>query len=727
MAPQDYRVWPGSPTPLGATFDGSGTNFALFSAHATRVELCLFNETGMRERARIPLPEYTHQVWHGYLPDIRPGQLYGYRVHGPYEPDVGHRFNPNKLVLDPYARMLRGDLIWHDALFGYRIGHRDSDLSFDTQDSAPYMPKCEVVDDAFTWGERKAPRPMHETVLYEMHVRGLTKTHPDVRPEEQGTFAGLTGAPVLSYLRDLGVTAIELLPIHAFVNDRRLADLGLRNYWGYNSIGFFAPHTDYLTKPSLRELKTFVQVMHDNEIEVILDVVYNHTAEGNRLGPTLSFKGIDNRTYYYLHRHNPRYYVDYTGTGNSLDLRQPAVLRMVMDSLRYWADQMRIDGFRFDLATTLARVDGAYSSNAPFLTAVAQDPTLAPTKLIAEPWDTGPGGYQVGHFPPGWLEWNDQYRDTARRFWRGDLGLMGAFTSRISGSSDIYRVTGRRPWASINYVTCHDGFTMWDLVSYNRKHNEANGEENRDGTDSNYSWNFGVEGPTDDPHILARRNKQMRNYFATLLLSQGIPMINAGDELRRTQKGNNNAYAQDNEVSWIDWDSLEQNADMLQFVRDLIALRRSHIVFHRHRFFRGEIIPGTDVKDVIWLRPDAEEMSHDDWHDPHAHAIAMILSGEAGLTHLTEFGDQEVDETFLLLFNASDQDVEFTLPALEPGQSWVGMFDTARDTGRADPGLILSGGTTMTVETTSLQILRRDPPPIQPEQYPEKYNERGPR
>ncbi len=678
------RVYPGDPYPLGATWDGQGTNFALFSAHAEKVELCLFNASGERETERIPLPEYTHEVWHAYLPDVKPGQLYGYRVYGPYAPEAGHRFNPNKLLLDPYARSMRGRLRWHDALFGYRVGDRDKDLSFDPRDSAAYLPKCQVVDaSSFRWGVHPPQRSMHESIIYEMHVRGFTMTHPDVPRDKRGTFAGLTTPSVVRYIKDLGVTAVELLPVHTFLHDRHLIDNGLKNYWGYNTLGFFAPDPEYVDGSGIDEVKTFVQAMHDVDIEVLLDVVYNHTAEGNELGPTLSFRGIDNHSYYHLLEDKPRHYMDYTGTGNSLNLNHPMVLRMVMDSLRYWTQEMHVDGFRFDLTPTLARETTGYDPNAGFLTAIAQDPVLNRLKLIAEPWDTGLGGYQVGNFPPGWLEWNDQYRDTVRRYWRGDDGMLGDLVSRLAGSSDIYRHRGRRPWASVNFVTCHDGFTLWDLVSYNEKHNDANLEDNRDGTNNNNSWNHGHEGPTPDPDVMKARDRSVRNFLATLLLSQGSPMLTAGDEMRRTQNGNNNAYCQDNPTSWIDWKRMRLNRDLIGYVRKLIALRREHIVFHRHRFFKGKIIPGTDVKDVVWLRPDGGEMEPQDWENPHAHAIAILLSGEAGLTHLTAHGEQEIDDTFIMLMNASAETVPMVLPALDQPGAWRGILDTTRDDAHA--------------------------------------------
>ncbi|WP_051822722.1 glycogen debranching protein GlgX [Desulfonatronum thiodismutans] len=706
--PNGPRVWPGSPNPLGATWDGSGVSFALFSAHAEKVELCLFDSDGVTETARITLPEYTHEVWHGYLPDARPGQLYGYRVHGPYEPLAGHRFNPNKLLLDPYAKVLVGNLKWDDALFGYTVGHPDEDLSFDERDSAPFMPKCQVVDPAFTWGRAMDFRPWHENVIYEMHVRGYTILHPEVPEEFRGTFEGLASQPVVDHLKHLGVTSIELLPIHAFLQDRHLIDRDLSNYWGYNSIGYFAPNPDYLRpRNDLSSFKSFVQKMHDAGIEVILDVVYNHTAEGNHLGPTLSFRGIDNYSYYYLMGEQPRFYNDFTGTGNALELRHPKVLSMVMDSLRYWVHVMGVDGFRFDLATTLARVEGPYDKHASFLDAVAQDPVLGHVKLIAEPWDTGLGGYQVGNFPPGWAEWNDQYRDTMRKFWKGDEGLLPEFAGRFSASADIFNRRGRRTWASVNFITAHDGFTLHDLVSYNHKHNGDNGEDSRDGSDSNNSWNCGVEGETGDPEILALRRRQMRNFLATLLLSQGTPMLTAGDEFARTQQGNNNAYCQDNEISWLDWMAIDEaGRAQIDFVARLLALRHQHIVFHRNRFFHGDIIPGTRVKDVIWLHPDGREMTRDDWHDHEARSLAIRLSGEAGIVHLTETGEQEPDDTFLLLVNASHEDVAFVLPNGDSG-AWEPLVDTMSEDGQPEGDVgPHSPGVKLTLGGRSLRLLR---------------------
>ncbi len=681
MTDADFRMLPGLHFPLGATWDGSGTNFALFSAHAEKVELCLFDKEGSREIARLPLPEFTHEIWHGYLSDVGPGQLYGYRVHGPYEPERGHRFNHHKLLIDPYARSLAGEVKWDDALYGYTLGHADEDLSFDSRDSAPFVPKGRVTRSALTPGRRPDRRPWHQSIIYEMHVRGFTMLHPEIPEDARGTFAGLSSDPVVDYLEQLGVTAVELMPVHAFVHDRHLVERGLRNYWGYNSIGFFALHPEYKGKIGPTEFKAFVDRMHDADIEVILDVVYNHTAEGNHLGPTLSFRGIDNRSYYHLVEGSPRYYHDFTGTGNALQLKHRNVLRMVMDSLRYWVEEMGVDGFRFDLATTLARVNGEFSEHAAFLDAVAQDPVLSSTKLIAEPWDTGEDGYKLGDFPPGWAEWNDRYRERTRRFWKGDESQLQGLASRWSGSADIFDRRGRRTWASVNFVTAHDGFTLRDLVSYNDKHNEANLEDNQDGTDHNHSWNCGVEGPTDDEEVERLRWRQMRNFLATLLLSQGVPMILAGDELGRTQEGNNNAYCQDGPLSWMPWDRVgEQEQAFLQFTRRLVRIRSEHIVFHRNRFFHGEVIPGTEERDIVWFRPDGQEMTEADWNDPEARAISVRLSGKAGLTHLTARGTRESDDTFLIFMNAAHDEVSFLVPETPPESEWKVMVDTAEDT-----------------------------------------------
>jgi isoamylase len=673
------RVWPGRPHPRGATWDGRGINFALFSENAERVELCLFDARGRRELHRIPLPEYTNQVWHGYLPDLRPGQLYGYRVHGPYDPERGHRFNPNKLLLDPYAKSLIGAFRWSDAHYGYRVDHRAADLSFDRRNNAGGMPKCRVVDTAFTWVEDRRPqRPWHDTVIYELHLRGFTMRHPEVPPALRGTYAGLSSPGAIRYLRSLGITAVELMPIHAFIDERNLVERGLRNYWGYNSIAFFAPDPRYLSGTSLGEFKTLVQHLHDAGLEVILDVVYNHTAEGNQLGPTLCFRGIDNASYYCLVPGRERYYQDFTGCGNALNLRHPRVMQLVMDSLRYWVNEMHVDGFRFDLATTLAREDGDFDPHSGFLDAVGQDPVLARVKLIAEPWDVGDGGYRLGGFPPGWAEWNDRYRGVVRRFWRGDGGLVGELASRLTGSSDLFAGLGRRPWASVNFVTAHDGFTLQDLVSYEHKHNEANGEDNQDGSDANHTWNCGVEGPSDDPAILELRYRQKRNMMATLLLSQGVPMLLAGDERSRTQRGNNNVYCQDNEIGWLDWRELDpMERAFADFVRQLVTLRRRHVVFHRLRFLQGSILPN-GAKDVAWLREDGAEMEQHDWHDAERRTLALMLSGFAGGEDRTRAGEPASDDTFFAILNAAGVSVDQVLSEAPNGRRWLLVFDTSR-------------------------------------------------
>lgn len=703
MSVKRMRVWPGSPYPLGANWDGKGVNFALFSENAEKVELCLFDEHGDRETQRIQLPEYTDETWHCYLPDARPGQIYGYRVHGPYVPDKGHRFNANKLLIDPYAKALVGGIRWHDALFGYRIGDPREDLSFDSRDSAKYTYKCRVVDTAFTWGNDKAPAtPWEQSIIYEAHVRGLTMLHPEVATENRGTFAGLATPAVVDYLRGLGITAVELLPVHAFVDEHRLAAKGQRNYWGYNSIGFFAPHPLYLAEGGLGEFKTMVHLLHDAGIEVILDVVFNHTAESDRLGPTLCFRGIDNRSYYRLQGDDNRNYLDFTGCGNSFNLHHPRVLQLVMDSLRFWVQEMHVDGYRFDLATTLAReYDQQYHVHAGFLDAVRQDPALSRVKLIAEPWDLGEGGYRLGGFPPGWAEWNDRHRDTVRRFWRGDAGQLPELATRTTGSSDLFERRGRRPWASINFVTAHDGFTLNDLVSYTLKHNETNLEDNLDGTNDNFSANYGVEGPTADQAILRVRFQQMRNFLATLLVSQGVPMLVAGDEFARSQLGNNNAYCQDSEISWIDWNGIgPEGRQLREFVRFLTALRRRHVVFRRSRFFHGGIIPGTEIKDITWLRPDGREFGEADWRSPNNHCIGFLLSGEAGEYHLTSSGEPEPDVTFLVILNAGDAEVPFRLPNASGSGDWTCVVDTAADppTG-GGPRVAMGGSVTVPPRT----------------------------
>ncbi len=697
-------VWPGKPYPLGANWDGEGVNFALFSEHAEKVELCLFDQTGRRELHRVHVKEQTDQVWHCYLPEARPGLQYGYRVHGPYEPSKGLRFNHHKLLLDPYAKQIVGDLKWSDSHFSYRIGHRLEDLSFDRRDSAPGMLKSIVVDPAFTWGADRPPlTPWHKSIIYEVHVKGFTIRHPDVPTRLRGTYAGLATAPVVDHFVKLGVTAIELMPVHYFIDDRQLIERGLRNYWGYNSIGFFAPASRYCSNGSINEFKTMVKTLHSAGIEVILDVVYNHTAEGNQLGPTLSFRGIDNPVYYRTVPDNPRYYMDYTGTGNTLNMRHPRVLQLIMDSLRYWVLDMHVDGFRFDLAATLARELHEVDRLGAFLDIIHQDPVLSQVKLIAEPWDLGEGGYQVGKFPVGWAEWNDRYRDALRSYWKGDGGQIGELAYRITGSSDLYARSGRRPYASINFVTAHDGFTLQDLVSYNQKHNEANGEENRDGTDNNHSWNCGAEGDSDDPAIKALRAQQKRNFLATMLLSQGVPMLLAGDELGHTQHGNNNAYCQDNEISWIDWGGVAAESELIALVRKVIALRRNHPVFRRRNFFQGRAIKGAGIKDILWLRPDGREMTDEEWNQEHARTLGMFLSGSA-VDEVDDRGQAITDENFLLLMNAHHEEVPFLLPTAASEMRWVALIDTSCQTSRS-PGVQYEAGTAYSLHARSLALL----------------------
>jgi glycogen operon protein len=673
-------VWPGKPYPLGAVWDGEGVNFAIFSEHAEKVDLCLFDKSGRRELHCVSLSEQTDQVWHCYLPEARPGLLYGYRVHGPYDPANGLRFNHHKLLLDPYAKQIHGELKWSDSHFGYRVGHKQEDLSFDRRDSAPGMLKSVVVDPSFTWGTDRPPRiPWHQSVIYEMHVKGFTIRHPEVPPALRGTYAGLATAPVIDHLTRLGITAVELMPVHCFIDDRQLVARGLRNYWGYNTIGFLAPEPRYSATGTLNEFKTMVKSLHSAGIEVILDVVYNHTAEGNQLGPTLSFRGIDNAVYYRPLPDNPRYYRDYTGTGNTLNMRHPRVLQLIMDSLRYWVLEMHVDGFRFDLAATLARELHEVDRLGAFLDIIHQDPVLSQVKLIAEPWDLGEGGYQVGKFPVGWAEWNDRYRDVVRAYWKGDGGQIGELAYRITGSSDLYARSGRRPYASINFVTAHDGFTLQDLVSYDQKHNEANGEQNRDGADNNLSWNCGVEGPTDDPAVKVLRNQQKRNLMATLLLSQGVPMLLAGDPIGHSQQGNNNAYCQDNEISWMNWNEGAAEQGLLTFVRRVIALRKNHPVFRRRNFFQGRAIKGAGVKDILWLMPDGREMTDEEWAQESARTVGVFLSGE-GLGEQDERAHSITDDNFLLLMNAHHEQVPFFLPTVASGMGWVTLIDTSCQT-----------------------------------------------
>jgi glycogen operon protein len=710
------RVWPGDPYPLGASWTGVGVNFALFSAHATKVELCLFDSVdSTRESIRITLPEQTDMVWHGFLPDARPNQLYGFRVHGPHDPATGHRFNPNKVVMDPYAKAVARTIRWADEMFGYRVGDPDADLSFDDRDNAAHAPLSAVVDPAFTWGDDRPPRtPWHDTVIYEMHVRGFSKRHPRIDDRIRGTYEALTAEPALDHLRRLGITAVELMPVHHHARDRHLEEKGLTNYWGYNSYGYFAPERRLAASRSpagsVREFKRMVRALHHAGLEVILDVVYNHTAEGNHLGPTLSLKGIDNRSYYRLVENDPRYYMDFTGCGNTLNMRSPQVLQLIMDSLRYWVREMHVDGFRFDLASALARELYDVDRLASFFDIIHQDPLLSQVKLIAEPWDLGQGGYQVGNFPVLWTEWNGKYRDTVRRFWRGDGGTVSELATRLSGSNDLYAQSGRKPYASINFVTAHDGFTLADLVSYNEKHNEANLEDNRDGENNNLSWNCGAEGPTDDPAIAALRARQMRNFLATLLLSQGVPMISHGDELGRTQLGNNNAYCQDNELAWIDWHLTPDRRALLDFARRMIRFRLTQPVFRRRKYFQGRSIRGTGIKDVAWLAPDGREMTDDAWNADFIRSLGMLLSGSA-IEEVDERGEPITGDTILILLNAHSDKVPFTLPALASDQRWHREFDTMDTTssGRTYRGSLRYplGGRTVAVFKLTPPLLER--------------------
>ncbi|HYW92290.1 MAG TPA: glycogen debranching protein GlgX [Gammaproteobacteria bacterium] len=703
MSTHRWAVWPGKPYPLGATWDGEGVNFALFAEQAVSVDLCLFDVTGREETGRISLSEHTDLVWHCYLPEARPGQLYGYRVYGPYEPEAGRRFNPNKLLIDPYAKSIEGEIHWSDAHFGYLLDDPDEDLSFDSHDNAADMPKSKVIDPAFTWGDDHPPRiPWHETVLYELHVKGFTFLHPEVPPTLRGAYAGLASAPAIAHLQSLGVTAVELMPVHHSITERRLADLGLVNYWGYNTIGYFAPDRRFSATGHLNEFKTMVKSLHSGGIEVILDVVYNHTCEGNHLGPTLSFRGIDNPVYYRLQTGEPRYYMDFTGTGNTMNMRQPRVLQLIMDSLRYWVLEMHVDGFRFDLASALARELHEVDRLGTFFDIIHQDPVLSQVKLIAEPWDLGEGGYQVGNFPVGWTEWNGKYRDVVRAFWRGDAGQVPELASRLTGSSDLYAAGGRRPVASINFVTAHDGFTLQDLVSYEAKHNEANGEDNRDGDDHNLSWNCGVEGPTDDPEILALRGRQKRNFLTTLLLSQGVPMLVAGDEAGRTQQGNNNAYCQDNEVSWLSWDPAARDLELQRFVAHLVALRREHPIFRRRRFFEGSVVEGVGLKDITWLTREGEEMDQYDWQEPELRVLGMFLLGD-GLEEYDARGRQLVDDNFLLLFNANPRAVPFRIPGAPAVAVWEAVVDTAS----GGPQSLYAAGQRYPLQGRSMAVLRQ--------------------
>lgn len=697
------ELWPGESHPLGATYDGMGTNFTLFSDVAEKVELCLFDDHGREER--IELTENTGHVWHGYVPRVHPGQRYGFRVHGPWAPEEGHRCNPHKLLLDPYSRSIEGDIEWVPAVFGHRLDDPDA---MSTEDSAPYVPRSVVTQPHFDWGDDRRPEiPWHETVVYETHVRGFTKRHPAIPEEIRGTYAGMAHPAAIKHLQQLGVTAVELMPVHQFVHDGHVRERGLRNYWGYNSIGYFAPHWEYAADRGpgreVVEFKHLVRSLHAAGIEVILDVVYNHTAEGNHLGPTLCFRGIDNAAYYRLVPDEPRYYMDYTGTGNTLNARQPMVLRLIMDSLRYWVKEMHVDGFRFDLASALARGLHEVDRLNSFFDIIQQDPVLSQVKLIAEPWDVGEGGYQVGKFPVLWSEWNGRYRDCVRDLWRGRKGQIAELAYRFTGSSDLYEVSGRKPYASINFVTAHDGFTLRDLVSYEEKHNEANGEGNRDGHDDNRSWNCGVEGPTDAPGVLSLRSRQQRNFLATLLLSEGVPMISGGDEIGRTQHGNNNAWCQDNETSWYDWSAVDR--DLLEFTRSMIWFRREHPVFHRRGWFVGRPVEPSDVHDIGWFRSDGVEMGEEDWRRRRENVLGVYLNGK-GIRAPDPRGQPVVDDSFLLLFNAHDRVTRFRLPDEQWGCAWFAVLDTAACGFLGEDGRRFEAGEAVRLEPFSMVLLR---------------------
>jgi isoamylase len=701
------RVWPGSPHPLGATWDGVGVNFAIFSEHARRVELCLFDSADAEmESLTIQLPEQTDMVWHGYLPDVHPGQLYGFRVHGPYAPEQGHRFNPCKLIMDPYAKAIGRATRWNDALFGFPIGAPDADTP-DDRDSGPYAPLAAVVDDAFTWGnDRPLRTPWHETLIYELHVKGFTQLHPHVPDSLKGTYLGLASEPAIRHLTSLGVTAVEIMPPHHHTDEWHLVQRGLNNYWGYNTLSYFAPDVRYahsaLPLEAVREFKVMVRALHAAGLEVILDVVYNHTAEGNYLGPTLSLRGIDNSSYYRLLPGNRRYYQDFTGTGNTLNVRSPRVLQLIMDSLRYWVLEMHVDGFRFDLASALARELHAVDKLGAFFDIIHQDPVLSQVKLIAEPWDLGEGGYQVGNFPPKWTEWNGKYRDSVRRFWRGDKGAVSELATRLSGSSDLYEHSGRRPYASINFVTAHDGFTLKDLVSYDEKHNEANGENNQDGENHNLSWNCGVEGPTSDRRILDLRDRQRRNLMATLMLSLGVPMISGGDEVGRTQLGNNNAYCQDNEISWTNWSLSPSDRDFLQFVKRLIQIRRENPVLRRRKFLQGRHIRGAGAIDIAWLDPSGREMTDDTWTSPDVRCLGVRLNGDA-IDEIDERGERIVGATLMILINGGADAIPFVVPPTAAAERWEILTDTADPW---QPSRRLRGRERYQLQSRSIAVLR---------------------
>jgi glycogen operon protein len=702
------KQWPGSPYPLGATWDGKGVNFALFSEHATGVELCLFDSPDAeKESERVRLTEYTDHVWHAYLPEVLPGQLYGYRVDGPYEPAQGHRFNANKVLLDPYAKGIGRDVRWADEVFAYRLGDSEGDVSFDDRDSAAYAPLAKVIDPSFTWGTDRAPRtPWHKTIVYELHVKGFTQLHSALPEGLRGTYAGLASETVIKHLTELGVTAVELEPVHYFLNDRHLLDRQLTNYWGYNTLSYFAPASRYaathIQQDAVQQFKMMIAAMHEAGIEVILDVVYNHTAEGNQLGPTLSMRGIDNVAYYKLTEADRRYYMDYTGTGNSLNVRHPRVLQLIMDSLRYWVTDMHVDGFRFDLASTLARELYEVDRLGAFFDIIHQDPILCQTKLIAEPWDVGTGGYQVGNFPVLWSEWNGIYRDNVRRFWKGDNGLLPDFSTRLSGSSDLYKDDGRKPYASINFITCHDGFTLHDLVSYNEKHNDANGENNQDGANDNNSWNCGVEGPTEDPAIIALRSQQKRNFMTTLLLSAGVPMILAGDEICHTQQGNNNTYCQDNELTWLNWNITDEQRAFFEFVRSVIDIRKTEPVFQRRKFFQGRSEDGSDEADISWFQPSGDEMSDEAWNTGYGQCLGVRFPGDL-IGDVNERGEPITGDSIVLLVNAHHETIPFTLPSREGESGWDLLIDTAVP---ASESVEYPGGKQYDLKGRSMVVLR---------------------
>ncbi|HEX3067008.1 MAG TPA: glycogen debranching protein GlgX [Thermoanaerobaculia bacterium] len=697
-------VWPGKPYPLGATYDGAGTNFSLFSEVATRVELCFFDDAGNQNC--VDLPEMTGFIWHGYVPNAGPGQRYGFRVHGPWDPSAGQRCNPSKLLLDPYGKAVDGAVRWNEAVFGHFFDKPDVR---NDADSAPFMPRSVVTNPLFDWNGDRYPRtPWHETIIYELHVKGFTEQHPDIPEKLRGTYAGLAHPAAIRHLKTLGVSAVELLPVHQFIHDSLLIERGLRNYWGYNSISFLAAHDEYSSSGAagqqVHEFKQMVKTLHTEGIEVILDVVYNHTAEGNHLGPMLSMKGIDNAAYYRLMPDEPRYYMDYTGTGNSLNMRHPHVLQLIMDSLRYWHLEMHVDGFRFDLASTLARELHDVDRLSAFFDIIQQDPVLSQVKLIAEPWDVGEGGYQIGNFPPLWSEWNGRYRDSVRDYWRGTDQILGEFANRLTGSSDLYAWTGRRPYASINFITAHDGFTLRDLVSYNEKHNEANGENGNDGADDNRAWNCGAEGPADDEEINELRSRQQRNFLTTLILSVGVPMICGGDELGRTQRGNNNAYCQDNEISWLDWEHVDDG--LFAFAARVIAFRRQHPVFQRRRWFYGRPLRGADVSDIGWFKPDGGEMTDDDWQNAFTRSIGVFLSGQ-GIPAPDERGQPIVDDSFLILFNAHYEPMPFRLPTGPWGDRWESVIDTSHPVPDLRAHRELLAGEEVHVEAYAMVVLRR--------------------